>query len=82
MRKFDYQEEIKVLMSEVFRDGDLTDSEWTEKYEALKHKTPLFQMGNLMRVLVDQKEFSIDEARNYIKGLLVNQVNASKVQEN
>lgn len=36
VRKFPYQEEVKIISSEVFRDGDMTDDEWTACYEFMK----------------------------------------------
>lgn len=57
-------------MSEVFRDGDETDSQWTARYELIKQKTPLEKMAQLM-VSVQEMGYSLEEARKTVKQLLV-----------
>lgn len=68
-RDYSYQEEIKILMSEVFRNGDETDAEWTARYELLKQRTPLEKMGQMM-ALVQQMGYSLEEAAKMVKQLL------------
>ena len=69
VRKYPFQEEIKILMAEVFRDGDLTDAEWTYKYEQLKLHTPLEEMGSLMLYMTDLG-YHIEHAKGIIKDML------------
>ena len=69
-RNYPYHEEIKIMMSEVYRTGDMTDAEWTYKYERLKEKTPLEQMGNFIDAQM-ALGYSLEESRNVVKRMLV-----------
>ena len=69
-RNYPYHEEIKILMSEVYRTGDMTDFEWTFLYEKLKEKTPLEQMGNLMEAQISLG-YTLEESAKVIKQMLV-----------
>lgn len=69
-RKYPYHEQIKILMSEVFRNGDETDDQWTERYELLKQKTPLEKMGEMME-MVCEMGYTLEEASRTVKQLLV-----------
>jgi len=79
-RRFTSQEEIKVLMSEVFRTGDLTDEQWTAKYELLKQKSPLEEMGQFMEIMID-KGYSLDESRNVVKEMLLKVKRKSELKD-
>lgn len=70
VRKYAYQEEIKILLSEVFRDGDLDDREWTIKYELLKQKTPLEEVSQLIEIMID-KGYSLEQACKSVKGMFL-----------
>ena len=70
VRNYPYHEEIKILMAEVFRNGNETDIEWTEKYESLKQQAPLEKMGELM-VFIMEMDYTLLEAVVVIKQLLI-----------
>jgi hypothetical protein len=57
-------------MSEVFRNGNETDIEWTAKYESLKQQAPLEKMGELM-VFIMEMDYTLLEAVAVIKQLLI-----------
>ena len=67
-------------MSDVFREGDETDSEWTSKYEKLKTVTPLEDIGELMSILVCQWNYSTKEAAQSVKQILIDKKNKIDVQ--
>jgi hypothetical protein len=70
VRNYAYHEEIKILMAEVFRNGDETDTEWTAKYESLKENAPLEKMGELIGFILEM-EYTLTEAVAVVKQLLI-----------
>lgn len=76
-RAFLYQEEIKILMSELFRTGDLTDDEWTYKYELLKEQSPLEDMGELVQIYVDNG-YSVEQGIEVVREMFQKSIDKSK----
>lgn len=68
-------------MSEIFREGNETDADWTYRYEILKTQTPVEIMGRLMRTLVETHNYSIDHARTVVKNMLQQEKQKSDVQQ-
>ena len=62
-RKFAYQEELKIMITEVYRNGGDTDKEWTERYEGLKEVLPMELLGNMMESLIGLGHTVSDAAR-------------------
>lgn len=70
VRDYAFHQEIKILMSEVFRTGDMTDEDWIYKYEILKQQTPLEDLGKLIQYQVNNG-FTLEEAVRTVKNIII-----------
>ena len=81
MRKFAYQEEVKILVSELLRGGDFTDEEWAIRYEQLKNlpEVDIESFGNSIKMMVDN-HFTIEEAVNVLRNTMQEKISKINVQ--
>jgi hypothetical protein len=67
MRKFEFQEEIKIIVSEVFRDGDITDEQWTNQYEGIKKVINVNDLSDFISIHVHTLGITLKEAVKALK---------------